>query len=83
MTLDTMTRDDRMTKTDRCMCGCPAQALVRVQIPMDDTDDLTVDYCAHHWGKHETGLDHLGVTILIDVRDEASTAVDSSAAAGQ
>jgi len=68
----------QLTATDLCMCGCTARALVRIQVPVDGTEDLIVDYCGHHFTGHESGLDQHGVAILVDIRDQDSTTVDTS-----
>ena len=58
-----------LTAADRCD-RCAAQAYVRVQLPISGA---TLDFCAHHFRRHEDGLAD-AILILDDRPKQATTA---------
>ncbi len=64
-----------LMRADRCeQRDCPARAMVRVRKGL-----LFLDFCGHHYAKHELALVSGGWHINHDIRTESTTPRESSA----
>lgn len=77
-TEEQVVQSDSLRIADRCD-RCGAQAFVRVLQGRRGRGALTLDFCGHHYAKHERALSRQKFAVLVDTRDTINATSASSA----